>query len=104
MNVNLKQFNPSSFDKGASVIKQLIWILFNSIFLKNPLMLFMWPKIFLLKFFGAKIGKGLVIKPCVNIKFPWKLEIGEQVWIGENVWIDNIALRSERCFGWIQRL
>lgn len=90
MNVNLKQFNPNSFDKGASVKKQLIWILCNTFFLKNPLMLFMRPKIFLLKFFGAKIGKGLVIKPCVNIKFPWKLEIGEQVWLGENVWIDNL--------------
>jgi putative colanic acid biosynthesis acetyltransferase WcaF len=46
----------------------------------------------LLKFFGAKIGKGLVIKPAVNIKYPWKLLVGDDVWIGEGVWIDNLDL------------
>jgi putative colanic acid biosynthesis acetyltransferase WcaF len=41
--------------------------------------------------FGAKIGQGVVIKPKVNIKYPWFLEIGNHVWIGENVWIDNLG-------------
>lgn len=90
MKVDLNQFNSSAFDKGASVFKQLIWIICNSLFLKNPIMVFMQPKIFILRFFGAKIGKGLVIKPSVDIKFPWKLEIGNHVWIGEHVWIDNL--------------
>ena len=46
----------------------------------------------MLRLFGAKIGKGLVIKPKVNIKYPWFLEIGDHVWIGEEVWIDNLTL------------
>ena len=37
------------------------------------------------------MGEGVVIKPSVNIKFPWKLSIGDHSWIGENVWIDNLA-------------
>lgn len=41
--------------------------------------------------FGAKVGKGLIIKPHVAIKYPWKLRIGDHVWIGEGVWIDNLA-------------
>jgi len=41
--------------------------------------------------FGAKVGKGVVIKPSVNIKFPWKLKIGDHSWIGEGVWIDNLS-------------
>lgn len=45
----------------------------------------------LLKTFGAKIGKGVLIKPKVSIKYPWFLTIGNHVWIGENVWIDNLA-------------
>jgi len=48
-------------------------------------------KIKLLKYFGAKVGQSVVIKPDVNIKYPWFLDIGDHVWIGENVWIDNLA-------------
>ena len=45
----------------------------------------------LLKIFGARIGKGVVIKPGVNIKYPWMLSIGDYTWLGEGVWIDNLA-------------
>jgi putative colanic acid biosynthesis acetyltransferase WcaF len=44
-----------------------------------------------LKLFGAKLGQGVVIKPSVNIKYPWKLRIGDHSWIGEEVWIDNLS-------------
>jgi putative colanic acid biosynthesis acetyltransferase WcaF len=27
----------------------------------------------------------------VNIKHPWRLVVGDHVWIGEGVWIDNLA-------------
>lgn len=47
-------------------------------------------KALILKSFGAKIGQGLVLKPRVTIKYPWKLAIGDHVWIGEKVWIDNL--------------
>jgi putative colanic acid biosynthesis acetyltransferase WcaF len=47
-------------------------------------------KVFWLKCFGAKIGHGVVIKPKVTIKYPWKLQIGSHCWIGESVWIDNL--------------
>ena len=32
-----------------------------------------------------------MIKPSVNIKFPWKLQVGDFSWIGEGVWIDNLS-------------
>ena len=63
----------------------------------NP---FMTLKVRLLKMFGAKIGKGLVIKNNVIIKQPWYLTIGDDCWIGENVWIDNIdkvSIGSDVC-------
>jgi putative colanic acid biosynthesis acetyltransferase WcaF len=40
--------------------------------------------------FGCSLGKGVVIKPNVNIKYPWKLSLGSNIWIGERVWIDNL--------------
>jgi putative colanic acid biosynthesis acetyltransferase WcaF len=47
-------------------------------------------KIWFLREFGAKVGDGVIIKPDVNIKYPWKLTIGNYTWIGEGVWIDNL--------------
>ncbi|MBL3587379.1 hypothetical protein JMM61_18675 [Rhodovulum sulfidophilum] len=35
--------------------------------------------------FWAKIGAGVVIKPLVVVKFPWNLEIGDDVCIGQRV-------------------
>jgi putative colanic acid biosynthesis acetyltransferase WcaF len=48
-------------------------------------------RIWLLELFGATIAAGVVLKPCVKIKFPWRLSIGENSWIGEGVWLDNLA-------------
>ena len=44
----------------------------------------------LLRLFGASVGSGVVIKPRVTIKYPWKLAVGDHSWIGEQVWIDNL--------------
>ena len=48
-------------------------------------------RIALLRLFGARIGHGVVVKPHVHIKYPWKLRIGDYSWIGERVWIDNLG-------------
>jgi putative colanic acid biosynthesis acetyltransferase WcaF len=76
---------------GAGKFKQVIWYLVNVFFFKNAYNVFSSIKTGLLKAFGAKLGKGVVIKPSVNIKYPWKLTIGDHSWIGENVWIDNLS-------------
>jgi putative colanic acid biosynthesis acetyltransferase WcaF len=75
---------------GASAIKQVLWYFCNILVLKNSLLPGSGIRIFFLRAFGARIGKGVVIKPSVNIKFPWKLQVGDQSWIGEKVWIDNL--------------
>lgn len=89
--VRLDKFNNDWYKVGASFIKQLLWYFVNVFFFINPAFPFIGFKIFLLRCFGAKIGKGVIIKPNVNIKYPWKLIIGNFVWIGEKVWIDNLA-------------
>lgn len=48
-------------------------------------------RVFLLKMFGASIGDNVIIHPYTNIKYPWKLDIGNDCWIGARVWIDNIS-------------
>ena len=76
---------------GASKFKQFSWFIANRLFFLNPLQPISSLKVSLLRLFGAKVGKGVFIKPSVNIKYPWKLTIGDYVWIGENVWIDNLT-------------
>lgn len=87
---DLSKYNNSWYRPGNPV-KRVLWYFFNVCFLQNPFFPFSGFKIFLLRLFGAKIGKGVVIKPSVNIKYPWKLVVGNHVWIGENVWIDNLG-------------
>ncbi len=87
----LDLYNNSSYKTGAGIFKRLIWFLVNAIFLQNPLNISSGLKIALLRIFGAKIGNGVTIKPTVNVKYPWLLEIGDHVWIGEEVWIDNLV-------------
>ena len=79
---------------GAGRLKQLIWYFVNVIFFANGLFPVNGLKVWLLKVFGARIGAGVVIKPGVNIKYPWKLSIDDNCWIGENVWIDNLTTIS----------
>lgn len=46
-------------------------------------------KTFLLRLFGAEIGRKTVLKPRINIHYPWNLSLGSHVWIGEGVEIYN---------------
>jgi putative colanic acid biosynthesis acetyltransferase WcaF len=77
---------------GAGKLKQVVWYFTNILFFINPMNPFSSLKKGLLRLFGAKIGKGVLIKPSVNIKYPWKLIVGDNSWIGEKVWIDNLGV------------
>lgn len=88
--VRLDTFDNSWYQPG-SIMKRFFWYLINAIFFNSYFFPFSNLKVFLLKMFGAKIGKGVVIKPKVNIKYPWNLHVGDHTWIGEEVWIDNLA-------------
>lgn len=90
MKTKLKMYD-NSWYRPAGRIKSLVWYYTNIFFLINKWIPLSSIKVAILKIFGASIGKGVVIKPGVNIKYPWLLTIGDYSWIGEDVWIDNLA-------------
>lgn len=90
MKTDLSRYDNSWYHPGGK-IKRLAWYFTNVLFFINPLNPFSGIKVCLLRLFGARIGTGVTVKPCVNVKYPWLLEVGDYSWIGENVWIDNLA-------------
>ena len=87
---DLASFN-NDWYRPANKFKVALWYFFNFLFFNTQIPFPGTLKIFLLKAFGAKVGRKITIKPKVSIKFPWLMKIGSNVWIGENVWIDNLA-------------
>jgi putative colanic acid biosynthesis acetyltransferase WcaF len=88
---DLSVYKKPDFKEKESPIRSILWYIVSHLIFTNYLFPFYGIKKSILTAFGAKIGNGFVIKPCVNIKFPWKLEVGNHVWIGEKVWIDNLG-------------
>jgi len=89
--LRLDRYDNSDFDRGASRLKETLWVLCKCTFFLNP---FPWPsalRVGLLRLFGATIGSGVVIRSGVNITFPWRFTTGDHVWIGEEIYILSLA-------------
>jgi len=89
--VRLDLFANPEFDRGASRLTEFVWLVVSGLLVDSWLPGSGW-RCALLRCFGARIGIGVVIKPRVRVKFPWRLDVGDHTWIGEGVWIDNLAL------------
>jgi putative colanic acid biosynthesis acetyltransferase WcaF len=90
--VNFNHYSQGNYSPGANIWLQMLWY-----FLGAPLVRSYWLpwsglKVMILRWFGAKIGAQVRIKPGVRIKFPWRLCVGDYVWIGEDAWLDNLAM------------
>jgi putative colanic acid biosynthesis acetyltransferase WcaF len=93
--VNLSEFDSNiGLNRGTRKSTEIIWYLVKIIFFLSAIPYPSRFKVIILRLFGAKIGTGLVIKPRVNIHFPWKLRIGDNVWIGEEAFLLNFELLS----------
>lgn len=65
---------------------QLWWIVYALFFKPSPRFMFGWRN-FLLRSFGAKIGKNVLIRSTAFISYPWNVTIGDSCWIGEHNYI-----------------
>lgn len=74
----------------------LAWQAISILIVSNPLQPSSALRRFALRAFGARIGRNVIMRPRIRIRFPWNLEVGDDCWIGEGVWISN---RSEVILG-----
>ena len=85
--------------RAAGFAAQALWVavstlVFTQVWCPNRL------RCAILRWFGAEIGKGVLIKHRVTVQWPWKLSIGDNSWIGtgtELYNIDDIVIGSDVC-------
>ncbi|MEO5714664.1 MAG: WcaF family extracellular polysaccharide biosynthesis acetyltransferase [Luteolibacter sp.] len=98
--IELSKFNNDTFFRGAPKWKEASWWIVRSLLFAPWFPVPSAVKVAALRCFGAKVGEGVVIRSRVNITFPWKLEIGDQVWIGDEVMIlslERVKIGSNVC-------
>jgi putative colanic acid biosynthesis acetyltransferase WcaF len=72
------------------LLGRLLWALVSPVFFMSPRPLWFWRR-FLLRLFGARIGKQVHIFPSVMIAIPWNLEIGDWSSVGFGAVIYNLG-------------
>ncbi|MCX5041693.1 DapH/DapD/GlmU-related protein [Aldersonia sp. NBC_00410] len=87
------------YDKGRGIVAQSLWVAVSTlVFIRVwcPSRL----RCALLRWFGAEIGRGVLIKQQVRVQWPWKLRIGDNSWVGvgaELYNLDDIRIGSDVC-------
>lgn len=103
---SLADFRGDGYDKGRPVVVQALWFaVLNLVFVKwwCPSKL----RVLLLRAFGAEVGRGVLIRHRARVHWPWKLRVGDHVWIGEDVWMMNLEpleIGSDTCLSQGARL
>lgn len=98
-NRSLAAWRGRTNDKGRGFVAQVLWVavstlIFTQVWCPNRL------RCVILRWFGAEIGSGVLIRHRVLVHWPWKLSIGDNSWVGtgaELYNIDNIVIGSDVC-------
>lgn len=89
--VHLADFRNHWYRPGRNLFWRLSWFLIGLPLLRFPLIPSSGFRAWVLRIFGAHVGRGVTIKPGVRVKYPWHLSIGNNTWLGEDCWIDCLT-------------
>lgn len=88
---DLSQFTlPKNFRGKPGWYVQLWWLVQALLFNTSPQVMYGWRR-FLLRLFGASIGKNVIVRPSAKITYPWKVSIGDYSWIGDDVTLYSLG-------------
>src|SRR5579859_3880583 len=89
--MDLASYDNSWYRPGRPFWMQALWFFVGLPLLRCQLIPSSAFRRVLLRTFGATVGRGVVVKTGVRVKYPWRLRVGDYSWIGEDVWIDNLG-------------
>jgi putative colanic acid biosynthesis acetyltransferase WcaF len=88
---NLADFRlPKNFRGRSAIVVQLWWLVQATLFRGSPQVLYGFRR-WLLRAFGAQIGRQVLVRPSAKFTYPWKISIGDYSWIGDDVVIYSFA-------------
>ena len=85
-----KAFPKAGYHPGASSLKMNLWYMTSTVLFKSGLIPWSNILVAVLRLYGARIGNDVRIKPFIDVKYPWKLTVGDHSWLG-NCLIENLA-------------
>ncbi|MGC9536751.1 putative colanic acid biosynthesis acetyltransferase [Streptomyces sp. UG1] len=86
---SLRGFTGAGYDKGRPLLVQAVWFaVLHLVFVRWWFPARWRPAV--LRAFGARIGQRVLIRHGVRVHWPWRLHIGDDVWIGEGAWLLNL--------------
>lgn len=81
---NLEKFElPGNFRGRPGWYVQLWWFVQATLFRCSPQFAYGFRNA-LLRLFGARVGRGVIIRPTVIVTYPWKVSIGDFSWVGDD--------------------
>ncbi len=81
--LNVEQNRRARKYSSGELTRRVLWTLAQPLFRFSPRPCFGWRR-FLLRCFGAKIGRSVHVYPSATIYLPWNLEAGDESAIGEH--------------------
>lgn len=102
---NNDPYTQPSFSVSNRVLRAVWMLVWCSLFRYSPRPLHTW-RAFLLRLFGAKVGRHVHVYPKVNVWAPWNLVVGDYVGIADGVelynilpiWIGDRCVVSQRAY------
>jgi putative colanic acid biosynthesis acetyltransferase WcaF len=81
---------PPEFRGRSPWAVQLWWLVQDTLFRWSPQVCFGWRR-FLLRVFGAQLGRNVKIRSTARVTYPWRLTAGDNVWVGDDCVLYNLG-------------